>query len=187
MHEADNKEANGANVLMIFNGVKDTPQYVTFVDSGVTFRAEYSLTKDSADMDLLNEGIPCWGGEIYESLTSLPSFRRSYYNGTYITEVCEWGLSEERSVLSFPAKGNITLYDRFWKNYQADRYDDDTMMMSCKVDLSGMQVGQPLLGRFYYYDGAIFVLNKITNYSMTTYDDAECEFIRVQSIENYTE
>ena len=40
--------------------------------------------------------------------------------------------------------------------------------------------------KFFYYDGALFVLNAIRNHSLTTWDDTECEFIRVQDKTNYT-
>lgn len=187
LHEAENKETDGSNVLLIFNEVKQTPNYVSA--GGNTYSVEYELTRDHIDMETLNEGVPCWGGEVVETLKKLPSFRRSYNdkNKGYVTEVCEWGMSEERAVTSFnPSPGSITLYDRFWKRFQADRYDDDAMVMTCKVNLKGLEVDQSLLGRFFYYGGSIFCLNKITNHSLTTHDDTECEFVRVQDTINYT-
>ena len=47
-------------------------------------------------------------------------------------------------------------------------------------------MGPQLLRRFFWYDNSLWVLNKITNYSLTTYDPAECEFVQVRNIENYT-
>ena len=58
--------------------------------------------------------------------------------------------------------------------------------MKCRVNLEGLQVGPQLLRRFFWYDNSLWVLNKITNYSLTTYDPAECEFVQVRNIENYT-
>ena len=66
-----------------------------------------------------------------------------------------------------------------------DRYDDDTFILSCKVDLRGLFVGRELMNRFFYYQGAIFVLNKIINHSLTTWDETECEFVKVQDKSNY--
>ena len=31
----------------------------------------------------------------------------------------------------------------------------------------------------------MWVLNKITNYSLTTWDTAECEFVQVRDMDNY--
>ena len=66
-----------------------------------------------------------------------------------------------------------------------DRYDVNTKVMKCRVDLSGHQVGQNLLRKFYWYEGSLWVLNRITNYSLTTYDPVECEFVQVQDKDNY--
>ena len=67
-----------------------------------------------------------------------------------------------------------------------DLLDKDTKVMTCRVNLEGLQVGPQLLRRFFWYDNSLWVLNKITNYSLTTYDPAECEFVQVRNIENYT-
>ena len=57
--------------------------------------------------------------------------------------------------------------------------------MRCRVNFGGIQVGQNLLRKFYYFDNSIWVLNKISNYSLTTYDPVECEFVQVQDKNNY--
>ena len=54
------------------------------------------------------------------------------------------------------------------------------------MDLRGLQVGPELLRRFFWWDGALWVLNKIDNYSLTTWDLAQCEFIQVRDTDNYT-
>ena len=79
----------------------------------------------------------------------------------------------------------VTIYERGWKDYITDRYDVDTQVMRCRVDFRGMMVDHQLLRKFYYYDGSLWVLNKITNHSLTTYDPVECEFVRVQDKNNY--
>lgn len=190
LHDADNKDIDGSNVLLIFNQVMQVPWHITFnvSSTAVTLYSEYELTKDHPDMDILNEGAPCWGGEVVETLLKLPSFRRSYVKTPSVPELLDWGLPEEWGVLKFAeVSDDNTLYGRFWNRYQRDRYDDDTIRLTCKADLRGLEVGQNLLGRFFYYQGAIFVLNAIRDHSLTTYDDTECEFVRVQDINNYTE
>lgn len=78
------------------------------------------------------------------------------------------------------------LYARAWRRYLQDRYDVNTKVMRCRADLSGMQVGQELLGRFFWYDGAVWMINSIGNYSVTTYDTCDLELVQVQDISNYT-
>ena len=138
---------------------------------------------------------PCWNFTQQNSriLQRLPSFRRNkvtLIDGDEVIDASlEWGVPSARGVNgSFHnSQDPKTIYNLYWSKYQKDRFDDDTIILKCKVDLRGLQVEQDLLGRFFYYQGAIFVLNKITNYSLSTYDDTECEFIRVQNINNYTE
>lgn len=187
MHEG-NKAVDGANILMIFNGNLHTPEFRSWA------RLQYRLSDDTTDMLSLNDGVPCWNLTNNKSikLSSLPSFRRCRTElipnsgDETIIATYEWGEPLARGVNgSSMAEGKVTIYDRFWKEYQRDRYDADTFIMQCKVNLSGLQVGQGLMRKFFYYQGAIFVLNKITNHSLTTWDDTECEFIKVQDINNY--
>lgn len=187
-HEAENKAIDGSNVLLVFDGVKDAPVWESWA------RLEYRLTDDIPDMMTLNNA-PCWNFTQQNSriLQRLPSFRRNkvtLIDGDEVIDASlEWGVPSARGVNgSFHnSQDPKTIYNLYWSKYQKDRFDDDTIILKCKVDLRGLQVEQDLLGRFFYYQGAIFVLNKITNYSLSTYDDTECEFIRVQNINNYTE
>jgi hypothetical protein len=181
------KAVDGADVLMVFNGVKDAPVWESWA------RLHYRLTDDHPDMQTLNEGEPCWNFTETNSkvVTSLPEFRRcaTYESDgeSIIKASYEWGEPLARGVNgTFHEAEANTIYNRYWKAYQADRYDDDTYRMTCKVDLRGLRVGQELMRKFFYYDGAVFVLNAIRNHSLTTWDDTECEFIRVQDKTNYT-
>lgn len=186
-HEDDNKSVDGSEVLVIFNGVKETPQWKNWA------RLHYRVTDDTPDMVLLNDGVPCWNftEENSRMVTALPSFRRCH---TYdvdgddvIDATFEWGEPLARGVngVFHNSKDKATIYNKWWRNYQSDRYDDDTFKMTCKADLRGLQVGQNLMRKFFYYQGAIFVLNAIKNHSLTTWDDTECEFIKVQDKSNY--
>jgi hypothetical protein len=183
----ENKSVDGSEVLVIFNGVKETPQWKSWA------RLHYRVTDDTPDMALLNDGVPCWNftEENSRMVTALPSFRRCH---TYdvdgddvIDATFEWGEPLARGVngVFHDSADKATIYNKWWRSYQSDRYDDDTFKMTCKVDLRGLQVGQNLMRKFFYYQGAIFVLNAIRNHSLTTWDDAECEFIKVQDKSNY--
>ena len=79
-----------------------------------------------------------------------------------------------------------TLYQRYWQVYIRDRFNRDTRVLKCRVHLDGLQVGQGLLRRFFWYEGSLWALNKISNYSLTTWDPVECEFVQVQDKDNYT-
>jgi hypothetical protein len=79
------------------------------------------------------------------------------------------------------------IFAQYWAGYIADRYDKDTRVLTCRADLRGLRVDADLLRNFFYYDGAIWALNKITNYSLTTWDDTEIELVKVHDKANYTE
>lgn len=191
-HE-DNKPVDGQNVLVYFNGIKQCP----YVNTGQMTNI-YRLTDDTPDMELLNEGVPCWNftNVNSESVSELPSFRRSKtksvagYNELQlyeITETIDWGEPLARALvgITYDADALPNIYKKYWQDYQKDRFDTDTFLLSCKADLKGLSVRQSLLGKFFYYQGAYFVLNKISNHSLTTWDDTECEFIKVQDVNNY--
>lgn len=186
LHDADNKSIDGSDVLLVFDGIKETPVWTS------SARLEYRFTDDTSDMMTLNEGVPCWNftNENSSVLTFLPSFRRckTYMEDadSIISHSFEWGEPMARGVNGLYDLGLANLYDRWWRDYLEDRYDDDTFRMSCKVDLRGLRVEQNLLRRFFFYQNAVFVLNEIRNHSVTTDDDTECEFIKVQNLENYT-
>ena len=190
LHEKDNKAIDGADVLLMFNGIKQTPTY------GTRAVLQYRLTDDTDDMLTLNENTPCWNfsNEYSTKIDFLPSFRRAeVVKGEDVESIeasFEWGIPKERGVQDlYDGQYPKVIYDQWWKRYLTDRYDADTYTMTCKVNLRdlGISIGQDLLRRFFFYQDAIFVLNKIVNHSITTLDDTECEFIRVQDISNYIE
>jgi hypothetical protein len=177
----DNKPEDGSYVLLFFAGVKNTP----FYKEDYNIRKTYWLTNDHPDMTLLNQGNPCWnltGEEI--SLTSLPSFRRNLVGSDNdIIRSWEWGVPLARAVPGI--EGSTSIYERWWKKYLTDLYDDDTRIMTCKVDLRGLFVNQSLMRKIFWYNNSLWRLNKIVNHSLTTWDDTECEFIKIQDINNY--
>lgn len=185
VHGADNAAQDGADVLLYFSGVKDTPAYSS---GSWNVRKSYFITGDDGAMTDLAGG-PCWDlRRTGIQLTALPSFRRVYLSGRYITESYEWGAPAVRPVpgISYPSGRPTAIYDRWWKRYLADRYAADTRVLTCMADLRGLPVGQDLLRRFYWYDNALWTLNAIRNHSLTSYDLTECEFVKVNDKTAYT-
>lgn len=172
--DADGKPVDGKDVLLI-------------LDEFFTYQS-FKITDDLPVMSALNGGTPCWildegAGE------HIPNFSRynvSFDNPNYVVDdSLDFGVPRQLDIPGILYDPSKTIYARGWQNYLSDRYDVDTQVMRCKVDFRGLQVSQELLRKFFYYDGCLWVLNKIVNYSMTTYDPVECEFIRVQDKDNY--
>ena len=175
LRSADNKPLDGSDILVFHEGWN---QYEYF-----------KLTDDVPAMDVVNDGVPCWllgaGGAGQDALY-MPIFQRYNYGSFHtIDDSLDFGIPRQLDIPNINYPEGRTIYERGWKKYLSDRYDANTKVMTCKVDFSGMQVNQDLLRKFYWYENSIWVLNKITNYSLTTYDPVECEFVQVQDKGNY--
>lgn len=182
LHDADGKALDGADVLLYFSGFVSTP-----VIEGSTRKA-YHLTDDSGTMQTL-AGAPCWDlTRTGHAVTSLPSFRRVVLSDRFIVDSYEWGVSPVRPVpgISMPSGQDNSIFGKWWKAYLSDRYAADTRVLTCMADLRGLPVGQALLRRFCWYDGALWTFNAIRNHSFTTLDLTEVELVKVQDMDAYT-
>lgn len=170
---SDNKGIDGANVLLFWEGYNTYPYF--------------NLSDDVPAMNLLNDGMPCWILDPGASAgLRIPIFQRYMYGGEWtIDKSLDFGVPMELDIPSIKYPADTTIYHRFWRKYLQDRYDVNSKVMTCKVNFSGMQVGNNLLRKFYWFDNSLWVLNAIRNYSLTTYDPVECEFIQVQDKDNY--
>lgn len=172
LYDSDGAAVDGQGVLLMRNGTANYPYF--------------KLTDDTPEMDLLNEGQACW---LLEPGTAagitVPVFTRCIY-GSGVTRSLDMGAPQEVDIPGVTYGDDAAIYPQAWRAYLQDRYDADSKVMRCRVDLSGLPVGQRLLRRFFWYEGALWVLNSIGNYSMTTWDFAEGEFVQVQSKAAYT-
>lgn len=179
LHNEDNAAFDERDTLVLFRGMKSLTS------------ERFAVTDDKTDMMMMNENTPCWWLD-YQlidpscKVTSLPMFSRYVWSGvSSIIKSLDFGTPSEVQIPNVEFEDNSSIYDQYWKNYMRDRYDDDSSVISCYVDMSGLQVNESLFRNFYYFDGAIWVLNRIVNHSITTFDPTECEFIKVQDKNNY--
>lgn len=175
LRTADNKPVDGADIL-VFNEGWNRYDY-------------FKLTDDVPAMDVVNDGVPCWllgaGGTGADAL-NIPIFQRYVYGNTSLIEdSLDFGVPHQLDIPGVRHSEGCTVYERGWKNYISDRYDVNTKVMTCRVNFAGIQVNQELLRKFYWYENSLWVLNAIRNYSLTTYDPVECEFVQVQDKNNY--
>ena len=175
LRTADQKPLDGSDILVFHEGWN---------------RYEYfKITDDVPAMDVLNDGVPCWllgaGGSGTHGL-NIPIFQRyDYGNTALISDSLDFGVPRQMDIPGVRIKKGCTIYERGWQRYLSDRYDVNTKVMTCRVNFAGMQVNQELLRKFYWYDNTLWVLNAIRNYSLTTFDPVECEFVQVQDKDNY--
>lgn len=182
-HDADNESYDERDTLLFFRGIKDL--------TGITDR--YAVTDDNTRMMALNDNTPCWllDYQLVDpncAVEFLPMFSRykwSNYGINIIAQSLDFGTPAEVDIPDVTFHVDSSIYNQYWSKYITDRYDNDSKVMTCKVNLSGMQVDESLFRSFYYFDGALWALNKIINHSLTTWDETECEFIKVQDKSNY--
>lgn len=178
--DADGKAVDGHDVLVYM-----TPRSGWGANAN---NGDVYITDDVVDVLDLNSGKPCWMYAATKSVSklrsSIPQFSFQRTDGDEL----EWGLPA--AVYDPYATGfsdDECWYAKYWRAYMTDRLDQDTKVLRCRVDLRGLQVGESLLRRFFYYEGSLWVLSRISNYSLTTWDFAECEFIQVRNKDNYTD
>lgn len=174
-HGEDNAPYDERDTLVFFAGIEN-------VTAG-----KYRISDDSSIMMSLNNNAPCWTLASGIPINTIPHFSRygNYYNGMYYVSL-DFGIPAEIPAPDLTFANQATIYERSWQAFISDRLDSDTTVVRCHVNLDGLgRVGQDLLRKFYYFDGSIWSLNKIINYSLTTWDDTECEFVRVQNVNNY--
>lgn len=179
VHGEQDSHLDERDTLVFFNGMVNTAGN------------HYSLTDDLENMLYLNGNTPCWLPNICDvvpewELTEMPKFSRYVWSGDTINLQFDWGDPVELQIPGAMVGVLSNIFDGYWKKYISDRYDDDSAVVTCYVDFRGMQVGRDLFKQFYYFDGAVWALNRIINYSLTTSGPTQCEFVKVQNTTNYT-
>jgi hypothetical protein len=179
-HGDENKAEETRDTLLFFSAMKYAP-------------ADTCVTDDTPMMMTLNEHVPCWffgfGAVDADAVVdAVPVFSRYLRdNSGKIVRSWDFGTPVEVQLPQAEFTDDNGIFAQYWAGYIADRYDKDTRVLTCRADLRGLRVDADLLRNFFYYDGAIWALNKITNYSLTTWDDTEIELVKVHEKTNYTE
>lgn len=181
-----------SSTLLFFNGFKDTVDASGDDSSTVP----YWLTDDIYQMLTLNNNEVCYlhtespydlnGNTIGIKYEELPQFLRYYTNGNNVIESFDFGVPKELYIPSLNYVEDSTLYNKFWKKYLSDRYDVNTRKVTCYVNFEGININQDSLKNFYYFNNCLWVINKIENYVPNAYKTTKVEFVKVNTIENYT-
>lgn len=180
-----NEGVDGANVLLFFNGSVE-------MDDVNGKWIGYYLTDDIAEFEQLNDGEPCWiyvggnnGGTISLDVARMPLFSRYLVNeNSWVTHSWDFGTPKNLYIPDYSIDESSNIYTQYWQPYIKDMYNVDTRIVECDVLLRERVVGD-WLRRFYYWDGSYFILNKISDYDVTSNDTTKCEFVRVQNMNNY--
>lgn len=184
----NNDGTDGNDVLVFFSGFKN-------VDNRAN-PLSYYLSDDSTYQNALNEGTPCWlftnnefanGKRIAYKLSDIPVFERylTSKNSTKVDKSLDFGSPQELYVPNYSITDEVSIYDNFWKTYLEDLYDINTRILTAYVHLEG-KPNPEWLRRFYWFDNAIWRLNKIIDWNISSNNKTKCEFIKVEDRNNYT-
>ena len=156
----------------------------------------YWITDDNVAMAILNENKPCHiytespfdkeNNFIAYPLDRIPQFTRYTFVGNNIVDSWDFAVPKEMFIKNATYQPQTTIYDRYWASFYEDQLNINTKMVSCYVNLKGVNVNSELLRRFYYFGGCYWLLNKVDNYDVNNIATTKCEFIRVKDKKNYT-
>lgn len=174
--DAKNDPVDGADVLLFYAAAHNLQHF--------------NITDDLPIMDSA-VGTPCWFFGSNAPGVDVPQFTRYLTDippGSQRSEVLsslDFGVPRQMDIPQTDYPVGTTIYERAWGDYIRDRLSVHGKVLRCRVLLDGLTPGPGLLRRFFWYRGSLWVLNKISNYSLTTFDAAECEFIQVRDKDAY--
>lgn len=178
--ENDGKEVNSSNVFLFFNGFADV--------SG----DGYYLTDDLPIMSKLNNN-PCWistksetasdGTSVGISLREIPKFSSYYTSGEDIKYSSNFGSPRELFIKTgeLISHEQGTLYSQFYEKYYADLFDVNTKVVTCYIKPENVLTSESLR-KLYWFENAIWRLNKVIDYSPIDNQTVKCEFIKIQDL-----
>ena len=164
---ADRKPADGTDILLYYDGWMQAPGRLSD-DDALMFRLTGKATWDMTQP-----------GDLAH-MTYMPHMTRYLHAGGQITRLLDMGTPAEMDIPGVSVAANSDVYTRGWAAFMADRYGEGARTLRCRVHLDGLPYGWQMLRRLYYYDNALWVMTACRNYSLTTDDPAECEFVRVR-------
>ena len=117
-------------------------------------------------------------------MNHLPQYVNYITSSSNVTASLDFGLPKEIYSGNLAYNETATVYYNFWKAFYSDQFNIDTKKVTCFVKLDRMN--QDYLRDFYYFDNAIWILNKVDSYDINNDATVRCEFIKVQDVNNYT-
>lgn len=188
-HDNKNSPSDGNNVLVFFSGFKG-------IKNGRITPLHYNLSDDNKYQTIFNDGEPCWlitNAEIIDNrriayvLDDIPCFERykTDEGSTKVNYSLDFGTAQELYVPNYSITDTSNIYSRYWDSYIKDLYDVNTRILTCYVKVQG-RPNPEWLRRFYWFDNALWRLNNIIDWNISSFDTTKMEFVKVQDLKNYT-
>ena len=183
LFDKDYKQSDFKNILAFFTGMDNTREY--YVSDALQECEDYAggqcyiynpdglLPNGQRVTVKADAGIPCF--------TKYKADSTGKYTFSLDFKKPEYTFLGDDSVYS----ESSTIYERFFKRYVEDMYNPENR----KVTLSCFLHGEPneLLRRFYYFDGAYWVMEKLSDYCYTSDIPQKVTLVRINNTANYTD
>lgn len=184
-HTDADKATDGSDCLVFLSGFKS----VTARRNNPLY---YYITDDNMWQVIFNDGTPCWlftpsETDFAKRVTSFPVFERYYTNnqsGT-VNKSLDFGTAQELFIPNYNITEDANIYSNYWKTYLEDLFSPDTKVLTCYVVIKG-KVTNEWMRRFYWFDNAIWRVNKITDWNICGNGSTQVEFVKVQDASDYT-
>lgn len=147
------------------------------IGSSVRWDTEYLVAYDLTEIGMEDKLTTVDAAIEYFGMTE----KRVGYSYNLV-ETLDFGVSRELYVPNCTYGQNIGVYNEYWKHYISDVYSINTRVMECYCFLDNID---KVFREFYYYDNCLWILSKITDWSMDT-KLCKAMFIKVNDINNYT-
>ncbi len=179
----ENSPNDGVDILLFFKGNKPTGNI------------DYHLSDDIVEMMSLN-GEMCWlytnsnydinGNKIATKLSYVPQYGRYIINNAgWIDYSLDFGTPRETYVKE-SISNSSNIYQRYWDSYLTDLYDVDTKILECNI-VADDKPNAEWLRRFYWFDNNYWVLDKISDFNISSYEPVRMKFIKVNNLDAYTD
>ena len=179
-----NTEGSLNYTLLFYNGCDFTK------DAGGN-DIKYQISDDVNEMYVMTEGKRTWLWSLANTaecvhVNRLPLFNRWILSGNSIQDSWEWGVPNELFVHGITAPEDNTLFGKFFKKFMNDKYNVNSRSLTCHVDLRRIEAEYGLLGNFYYFKNALWIISEINDYDELSDESTEVKFIKVLDTGNYT-
>ena len=177
------------------NTVDDATDCLVFLDGWIDVsNKHYAVTDNLLYMLDINEGTPC---HIYsDSNVFTNSPYESDHTGRYIKlnylprftkDIQGYSLDVSTPAMTFEYNkvfiDGDTIYNNFFKSEVDDLYNKNAKRVECSLFLTDTPA--EALKKFYTFDGALWVMVKINDYSVGKKELTSCEFVKVNDIRAY--
>lgn len=177
------------------NTVDDATDCLVFLDGWIDVSDKHYAVSDNLLYMLdINEGTPC---HIYSDDTVFNnSPYESDHTGRYIEvnylprftkDIQGYSLDISTPAMTFEYNkvydAGATIYNKFFKSEVDDLYNKNAKRVECSLFLEDTPA--EALKKFYTFDGALWVMVKINDYSVGKKEPTSCEFVKVNDIRAY--